>query len=71
MNGISVVKGFDRVIVGSSGHEQISCVDVNYWVFLIGNYQLLEVVESQVVVAKEICTFSSENVCLLQSFIKL
>lgn len=68
---VSIIESFDGVRVCASGHQKIACVDVNDWVLLVRDYQLLEVMESQVIVTKEVCTLASEDVGLLKSLIQL
>lgn len=43
---------------------------MNYWILLIRNDQLLEVVESQIVVSEQVSALSSKDVGLLKSFIQ-
>jgi len=69
--GVGVVECFDCVIVSPSGHQEVPSVNMNDWVLLVRDDQLLEIVESQVIVSEEVSTLASEDVRLQEGFVQL
>ena len=70
-NCVSILVGLDRILVRSSGHQQIAGVDVHHWILWIGQNEPLEIKEGQVIVSNKICALSTIDVRLLESLIEV
>lgn len=71
LDGVGVVKGLNGIRIGTGRHQQVSGVNVDQWILLIADDQLLEVVEGQVVVAEEVGALATEDVGLEESLVEL
>ena len=65
-----VVKCFDCIGVGTSSHKQVSGMNMDHRVLLVRDDQLLEIVESQVVIAQQIGAFASEYVSFVERLVE-
>jgi hypothetical protein len=70
LDSVGVVKCFDCIGVGTSSHQQVSGMDMDHRVLLVRDDQLLEIVESKVVVAKQIGAFASEYVSFVERLVE-
>jgi len=51
LDGVRVEEGLDRVLVGTRGHQEVSCIDVHHWVLRVRQDQPLEVHKGEIVVS--------------------
>lgn len=51
MDSVSIIEGFYGVNVGSCGHQKVSSIDMDDWILLVWQDELLEIMEGQVVVS--------------------
>ena len=70
MDSICVVKRLDGIGVSACSHQEVARVDVNERILLVANDELLEVMERQVVVTKEVCTLATEDVSFKKGLVK-
>ena len=70
LHGVGIVERLDGIGVRSCRHQEVASVDVHQRIFLIANDELLEVMERQVVVTKEVCTLATEDVSFKKGLVK-
>ena len=71
LNSVRILVSLDSILVSSSGHEQVSSVNVHHGVLRVGQDQPLEVQEGQIVVTDEVGAFTPVNVSLLQGLVEV
>lgn len=62
LDGIGIVEGLDGIRICAGRHEQVSSVDVDDRVLLVRDYELLEIMEGEVVVTVEVGALPTEDV---------
>lgn len=71
LDGVGILKSFDSICVCPSSHQQIARIYMYHRILRIGEYESLEVKESQIVVSDQISTFSTVDIALLYCFVEV
>ena len=71
LDSVGILESFDSICVCPSSHQEIACIYMHHRILRIGQYEPLEVKESQIVVSDQISTFPTVDIALLYCFVEV